>query len=270
MGQLFNAESFYQSQLDARGGIELRLGDSLQLMADMGPNSVDLIVTSPPYNLNIDYDSIQDNREDKDYFDWLKSIWSQCYRLARTGTRLCVNGPMWTRHNSFWAYKCWTAMAEAGWKFYTIITWHKTEVPAKTAFGSFGSPSQPYIPNPDEVILVGYKDSPNNAANGRQPIITPDEFVHWVKGSWDIMPESATKIGHPAPYPPQLVERLIKLLAYKGDLVLDPFNGSGTTGVVAVQLGCRYIGLDISSNYLDLSRKRIFEALSTRLPAQKV
>lgn len=129
---------------------------------------------------------------------------------------------------------------------------------------------QPYIQNPDEVILVGYKDSPNNAANGRQPIISPDEFVHWVKGSWDIMPESANKIGHPAPYPPQLVERLIKLLAYKGDLVMDPFNGSGTTGVVAVQLGCRYIGLDISRNYLDLSRKRIFEALSTRLPTTKV
>ena len=161
-------------------------------------------------------------------------------------------------------------MMDAGWKFYTIITWHKTEVPSKTAFGSFGSPSQPYIPNPDEVILVGYKGEPNNAPRGRKPLITPEEFVHWVKGSWDIMPESATRIGHPAPYPTHLVERLVKLLAYQGDTIMDPFNGSGTTGVVAVQLGCKYVGLDISENYLALARKRIFEALSNRLPAPGV
>ena len=145
----------------------------------------------------------------------------------------------------------------------TAVTWFKTNITARTAWGSYASPSNPYCNNPEELIVVGYKGCRNNPADGREPIITPKEFIAYTTGLWqDIHPESATRVGHPAPFPVEWPKRCIKLFAYKGDTILDPFNGSGSTGIAALQCGCKYIGIDISQKYLDISKERIYAELT--------
>ena len=248
--------------VDSHRDITLICADVVEALKGLPENSVDLSVTSPPYNVDIQYDGHDDAMPDADYWKWLKSVWENIFRVTKDNGRLCVEGPL-TASNDFWIGKCYNTLIEAGWKIMTAITWSKTNITARTAWGSWASPSNPYCNNPEEVVLVCYKGSRQNVANGREPIITPKEFVAYTTGFWmDVHPESATRVGHPAPFPVELPKRCIKLFAYKGDTILDPFNGSGSTGVAAIQCGCKYIGIDISSKYMDISRERIYGALT--------
>ena len=241
--------------------VNLICDDVLAGLKTLDDNSVDLTVTSPPYNVGIAYDSHDDNMATEKFWEWLKCVWSEVYRVTKPNGRICVDGPI-TASNKFWILDCYETMKSCGWQFMTAITWSKTNITARTAWGSYASPSSPYCNNPEELIVVASKGDRTNPADGREPIITPKEFVNYTTGMWtDIHPESATRLGHPAPFPVELPKRCIKLFTYRGGIVLDPFNGSGSTGVAAMQCGCKYIGIDISQDYIDLSRKRIYAEL---------
>lgn len=253
-----------KSCVEARNDLKLIHADVLEGLRGLPSCSVDLTVTSPPYNMEIEYDSHNDTMSTTDYWDWLKSVWEECYRVTKDNGRICVNGPFYNlmQERSFWLDECWQSLSAVGWKFKHVILWLKARNRNSCNWGSWASPSCPGIWSSDEMILVAYKGSPTNPPEGREPCITADEFKRWTIGTWNIPTESATRVGHPAPFPVELPERCIKLFAYKGDTILDPFNGSGSTGIAAIKSGCKYIGIDISETYLELSKKRLFEAIA--------
>lgn len=249
--------------VDSDDRLRLICADVLDGLRSLDDDSVDLTVTSPPYNFGIDYDGHDDNMADEDYWKWLQDVWGGVFAKTKDCGRICVNGPLEQPNKGLWAASCLDTLRAAGWQYMSVITWHQDAPSGRTAWGSFASPSCPHYSNPDEVILVCYKGSKKNPPNGRTPIITPQEFVNYTFGMWTyIRCESAMRLGHPAPFPPELPERCIKMYAYKGDTILDPFSGSGSTGVAALQCGCRYIGIDVSQKYMDLSRERLYGALT--------
>lgn len=137
------------------------------------------------------------------------------------------------------------------------ILWMKNQVGNRFAWGSFASPSSPSFPEPFEYILIFAKESLKLQEKGEVDI-TPEEFKKWAFSVWNILPETNMKrIGHPAAFPIQIPYRLIKMLTWKNSLVLDPFNGSGTTGVACNYLGRKYIGIELSKDYCDITRNRI-------------
>jgi DNA modification methylase len=109
-----------------------------------------------------------------------------------------------------------------------------------------------------EYILVFSKGSfARPKKDGKENTITDEQFMEWTKSVWTMNPESAKKVGHPAPFPVELPYRLIQLYTYKGDIILDPFMGSGTTALAAIQAGRRYIGYDNEPAYVRLAEERI-------------
>lgn len=146
-------------------------------------------------------------------------------------------------------------LRKCGFYFRTKIVWNKNTITSRTAWGSFNSPSNPNILPPFEYIVVVYKGTPRK--EGGETDLTKEEFIQWTNGLWNITPESKKKIGHPAPYPVELCVRLIKMFSYVGDTVLDPFTGSGTTGVACKQLNREFIGIEQSAEYCALANRRI-------------
>ena len=138
------------------------------------------------------------------------------------------------------------------------IIWLKNNLRKLTAWGSWKSPSCPYLSYPFEFIEVFSKDTLKHPGNKEDIDITKDEFIKYVNGHWSMAPETKMKdYGHPAMFPEELVERCLKLFSYKGDVVLDPFNGAGTTTFVANKLGRKYIGIDMSETYCKVAESRI-------------
>jgi site-specific DNA-methyltransferase (adenine-specific) len=148
-------------------------------------------------------------------------------------------------------------MTEIGYKPYTTIIWNKSQVGNRTAWGSFKSPSSPSFPTPFEYILVFYKKSKKLQHKGEIDI-EKQEFIDWSLSIWNFAPETQMKkYGHPAMFPEELPKRLIKLFSYKKDVILDPFMGVGTTGVIAKRLGREFIGIEIDKQYFNIAKERI-------------
>jgi len=141
------------------------------------------------------------------------------------------------------------------------ILWEKNNYNCKyTAWGSWKSPSMPYLKYTWEFVEVFSKDTHKKAGDSSKADITGDEFKKWVYAKWSIAPERNMKeYDHPAMFPKELATRLMKLFSYQDDIVLDPFNGAGTTTLCAVETGRKYIGIDISPKYCKISEKRIKE-----------
>ena len=196
----------------------------------------------------------------------MSNVMYEIYRVTKAGGRICINVPPDIgnlKDNSkvpLDVIYC-NILETVGFKYRTKIVWNKNTITARTAWGSFCSPSNPNILPPFEYILVFYKDTPKKDGDKDLIDITKEEFIPWTNGLWNIAPESAKKIGHPAPYPIELCDRLIKLFSYKNDVVLDPFMGSGTSGVSALKNGRNFIGIELSEEYVKLSQKRIEEFL---------
>lgn len=261
-----------KSIVDADDRLKLICADVVEGLKTLDDNSIDITITSPPYNVNIPYDGHNDDMPMDDYWQWLQDVWTGVFKKTKDNGRICVNGPIqcFKPKKGLWVAKCLETLQNAGWQYMAIITWYKTNISNRTAWGSWASPSSPNCNNPEEIILVCFKGSATNPPNGREAIITPKEFIDYTTGQWgDICPESATRVGHPAPFPVELPKRCIKLFTYRGDTVLDPFNGSGSTGVAALQCGCKYVGIDISQKYLDISRERIYAELTEHNPTQQ-
>lgn len=224
----------------------------------MEENSVDLILTSPPYNLNIKYADYDDNKSLDVYFDWCKIWINECYRVLKDGGRFCLQIGCFQPSLNAPTYATFTNICqEAGFTFREFIIWNKNQIPARTAWGSWLSPSNPRISPPFEMIINFHKNSPKIINKGETDL-EKQEFVKWTNGLWTIAPERAKKVGHPAPFPEDLAKRCIKMHSYIGAIVLDPFNGSGTTCKVANDLRRKWIGFDITKEYCELAIKRIY------------
>ncbi len=250
------------TEIDVSGMVnKIICGDSESILREFPDNFVDIIITSPPYNFGLEYkdDKNKDAIYWQDYFDRLNRIWKECYRVLKPAGRICVNiQPLFSDYMPT-HHIISKQLLELGLLWKAEILWEKHNYNCKyTAWGSWRSPSMPYFKYTWEFIEVFCKESHKKEGNPDKIDITGDEFKKWVYAKWDIAPESnMKKYNHPAMFPEKLVTRLLKLFSYQNDIVLDPFNGVGTTTLVTYKLGRKYIGIDISEKYCKTAEERL-------------
>ncbi|OPY39024.1 MAG: Modification methylase MjaI [Methanoregula sp. PtaU1.Bin051] len=239
-------------------------GDAETILSRMPGESVDLVITSPPYNFGHSYasDPKNDTYEWNEYFKKLFGVWSECARVLKPGGRIAVNvQPLFSdyvpTHHIISAQ-----LRQLGLLWKAEFLWEKNNYNAKyTAWGSWKSPSMPYIKYTWEYIEVFDKETHRKAGRREDIDITAEEFKEWVIGRWTFPPEIRMKDhNHPAMFPEELPRRLIKLFSYRNDIVLDPFNGAGTTTLAALKQQRRYIGIDISRQYCESAFRRLLLA----------
>jgi site-specific DNA-methyltransferase (adenine-specific) len=232
------------------------LGSSEQ-MKEIPDNSLHLMITSPPYNVTKEYD---EDLSLKEYLQLLKNIFSETYRVLVGGGRACINVANLGRRPYIPLSDYISQMLIAiGFKMRGEIIWNKgAGAGVSMAWGSFQSASNPVLRDTHEYILVFCKDSfGRKKPEGKENTITKEQFMEWTKSVWIMNPESAKKVGHPAPFPVELPYRLIQMYTYKGDIILDPFMGSGSTAIAALKSDRKYIGYDIDPEYIKLAEERI-------------
>jgi site-specific DNA-methyltransferase (adenine-specific) len=263
-------------------------GDCIEVMNKLPENSIDLIITSPPYSVNISYDVYNDNTTLEEYLDFSKKWLTESFKILKDDGRICVNIPFETNLKDrggrvFIASEIWGVMKEIGFKWFGLIDLEE-ESPHRsktTAWGSWMSPSQPYIYNPKECLIIAYKNSPKKNTKGepqwkgemiqvqdlKDPMVWKNkmvyddkdkrEFIDLVFGQWKYFAD--TKSLTKATFSMDIPSKAIKILTYRNDIVLDPFMGSGTTALSAEFLGRRWIGVELSPNYTEVANKRILE-----------
>jgi len=226
-------------------------------------DSVNLIVTSPPYNLEKPYGAHDDALEYQEYLDFSEKWLRKAFRLLRPDGRLCLNIPLDTNKMGLRpVYADLVGIAQdVGFRYAFSIVWNEGNISRRTAWGSWKSPSAPYVIAPVEMVAVMFKESWKRI-DGGTPDISGAEFKDWTLGLWEFSGESKKRVGHPAPFPVELPLRCIKLFTYKEDLVLDPFLGSGSTLVACALAGRRGVGVEIEREYVEITRKRVAEALA--------
>lgn len=234
-------------------------------MSALPDNSVHLMVTSPPYNVGKEYD--EDLSLD-DFRDLLRAVFAETYRVLAPGGRACVNianvgrKPYIPLHSYIIQ-----DMLDIGYHMRGEIIWDKgASAGGSTAWGSWMSPANPTLRDVHEYIMVFSKASFRREKGDREPTITREDFLDLTKSVWTFPSERARKVGHPAPFPVELPRRLIELYTFKGDLVLDPFCGSGSTCLAALMTGRHYVGYDIEPEYVDLAEQRIAAYLEEQQP----
>jgi DNA modification methylase len=232
--------------------------DALTALKKIQDNTVDIVLTSPPYNFDMEYDEHNDKDEASKYMNTLIGIFDECIRVLKSGGRMIIN--IQPNYKEYYPthHHITSAMIDRGLLWRGEIIWLKNNLKKLTAWGSWKSPSCPYLSYPFEFIEVFSKDTLKHDGNKDDIDITKEEFIEYVNGHWSIAPETRMKkYNHPAMFPEELARRCIKLFSYKNDLVLDPFNGAGTTTLVAHELERKYIGIDISEEYCKIAEERI-------------
>jgi site-specific DNA-methyltransferase (adenine-specific) len=237
-------------------------------------NSVDLVVTSPPYNVDIQYNSHKDDISHAEYLEFSKKWLARCYEWLKDEGRFCLNIPLDKNKGGQQSVGAdlTTIAKEIGFQYHSTIIWNEGNISRRTAWGSWKSASAPFVIAPVELIVVLYKNKWKKTGGSKVSDVTRDEFMEWTNGMWTFNGESRRKIGHPAPYPIELPRRCIKLFSYVDDVVLDPFCGSGTTIIAAVNNNRKGIGIDVDKKYCELARKRILDlttATQVELPKMK-
>ncbi|MSQ27485.1 MAG: site-specific DNA-methyltransferase [Dehalococcoidia bacterium] len=230
---------------------------SSQHMSHLPDNSVHLMVTSPPYNAGKEYDQDLTLGE---YVAFLSKVWQEVFRVLVPGGRACVNvanlgrRPYLPIHASILS-----DMIGMGFLMRGEIIWQKgSSAGGSTAWGSWKSPANPTLRDTHEYILVFSKGSFGRPpVVGRAATISREEFLEFTKSVWAFNSESARKVGHPAPFPVELPYRLIQLYTYQGEVVLDPFMGSGQTALAALKAGRHYVGYEVDESYQRLAQRRI-------------
>lgn len=245
-----SADRFYQQSAEA--------------MHHLPDACVHLMVTSPPYNVGKEYD--EDLALDE-YLAFLARVWREVWRVLVPGGRACVNVANLGRKpyiplNAFIARQ----MLEIGFLMRGEIIWNKASHAAgSTAWGSWQSPSNPTLRDVHEYILVFSKQRFGRSKKrenqpDRQPTIGRDEFLDFTKSVWTFPPESARRVGHPAPFPVELPRRCLELYTFAGEVVLDPFMGSGQTALAARRSDRRFVGYEIDPAYIALAQERLAKA----------
>jgi len=249
------------------------LGDCIEVMQTFTTGSIDLIITSPPYNVGIDYGhDIDDNRDFEDYYRWVRTWMAECARVLVDGGRIVINIPSMANNKQGKAQGLQTytdrylpIMRASGLTPREYITWVKSRAEFdesnfcgnSTAWGSWLSPGNPFCRSFSEIILVAHKGQAAKKSRmaDATPDITKDEFLRFTRNVW-FMP-AETNRDHPAPFPEDLPYRAIKLYTWPGDVVLDPFCGSGTTLLSAAKTGRKWIGIDRNMQYVSMAKERV-------------
>lgn len=229
---------------------------------DIPDNCVQLVVTSPPYNASKEYDEDLSLAE---YLQMLFDVFSECYRVLSPGGRMVVNVanlgrkpyiPLSSHINLM--------MNQIGFLMRGEVIWDKSaSAGSSCAWGSFQSASNPCLRDVHEYLLIfskgDYKSqrSKKERSEGRIDTIPRDDFIQHTKSIWSFATERASRVNHPAPFPVELPKRCIEMYSFVGDVVLDPFNGSGSTCVAAKMTGRNYIGVDLSEEYCAIAEDRI-------------
>jgi DNA modification methylase len=233
--------------------------DCLEFMKTLPDKFVDCIITSPPYMFEKEYDSFDDTFNPTQYEEWLTKIFEECTRILKDDGRIFVNvQPIFTV-NYPTHHIVSNILTKCGLTWGSEIIWEKNNYNCPvTAWGSWCSPSKPYLKSTWEYIEYFFKNNPKHIGDKENISIVPDEFKKWTTAKWNISPERRMKeFGHPAMFPEELVERILKLFTFKNDIVYDPFSGVGTTCTVCERLDRKYIGTEISKNYYDISVERV-------------
>lgn len=241
--------------------------DVLAGFKQLPDNSIDLCVTSPPYNCGIEYDSWDDNKPWADYLLWTREWLTEMKRVLKPDGRFAINhliemgiqiGEKKNARRVSPQVEIYNILTELGLNIVAQPMWTDSTRSRMTAWGSWMSASSPYIYNPMEVIIIGYKDEWKKSRNKSNPginTISREDFIRGVSGLWNIQPE--TRGLTQANFPVSLPRQCIELLSFVDDVVLDPFMGSGTTAIACIQTGRKYIGIEISTEYSRVAQDRI-------------
>jgi DNA modification methylase len=224
-------------------------------MKELPNKSVHLMITSPPYNVGKDYDK---DLSLKEYLELIRTVMKETYRVLVSGGRVAFNVANVGRkpYLPLDSY-IMNIMEDIGFLMRGQIIWDKSASSGVSfAWGSYKSASNPVLRDVHEYILIFSKGTYSRQKNGKKDSISGDEFREYTKSIWSVPAASARKIGHPAPFPEELPARLIKLYSFEGDVILDPFIGSGTTALAALKLKRNFVGYEIDKNYCELAKKR--------------
>lgn len=246
---------FFENPIDKEhlDKIFLKSSESMDEIPDC---SVHLMVTSPPYNVGKEYD---ENLSLEEYRNFLKKVWSEVERVLVPGGRACINIANLGRkpYIPLHSYIIEDMLALNFFMRGEII-WNKTSGgSSSTAWGSWLSAKNPTLRDVHEYILIFSKESFSRKSFDRESTIKKEEFLEFTKSLWSFAPQSAKRIGHPAPFPIELPYRLIQLYTFKNEIVLDPFMGSGQTAIAAVKSDRYYIGYEINQDYINIADNRI-------------
>lgn len=234
--------------------------------------SVDLVVTSPPYNVDIQYNSHKDDVSYADYLEFSRQWMTRCFDWLKDDGRFCLNIPLDKNKGGQQSVGAdlTTIAKQVGFQYHSTIIWNEGNISRRTAWGSWKSASAPYVIAPVELIVVLYKKHWKKTSGSKVSDIERDDFMNWTNGMWTFNGESKKKIGHPAPFPVELPRRCVKLFSFVGDVVLDPFCGSGTTLIAAVNNQRKGIGIDVDKKYCALAKKRITESVEVKSEKSEV
>lgn len=244
--------------------IQILCKDAIQGMKELPDNSIDLVVTSPPYNLGMDYTTGKemDTLPWDIYYAWSKGWMMEVFRVMKPNRRFCLDhylscgegAKAESRGRQAPLMVLNSIAMEIGFKHHGVAVWDEATISKRTAWGSWLSASAPYINSPYEGILILYKGEWKREDQGKSTI-SREDFMEATSGSWKMQPVKDR--SHPAPFPVKLPKMCIDLLSYEGDLVLDPFMGSGTTGVACKLTNRNCIGFDNIEFYCQMARDRI-------------
>lgn len=239
---------------------QIILGNSEE-MKEIPDNSVQLMITSPPYNVTKEYDKDLTLEE---YLIFLKKVFKETYRVLINGGRACINIANLGR-KPYIPLSDYISqiMIDLGFNMRGEIIWNKAaSASPSTAWGSWLSAANPILRDIHEYILVFSKGDMNRISKGKENTITKEKFMEWTRSIWNMNAVSARSVGHPAPFPEELPYRLIQLYSFKNDIILDPFIGSGMTAIAALKSKRYFIGYDISEEYVKLANNRIYKSFA--------
>ncbi len=241
-------------------------GDALEILRKVPDNFIHLVITSPPYNLDKPYINYKDRKDYNEYFEWMYQIWKATKRILVNGGRLCINyGENKRQDITYPPYSAFTRQCiELEMLYRGTIIWNKNSAAKHCAWGSWKSCSNPHIVPRHEYIIIFSKDKFRLEGDKDRCDLTSEEFMKYTRSIWTFTPESRKKIGHPAPFPEELVYRLIKFYSYQDNIVLDMFAGSGTVGVVAKKLGRNFVLIDNCKEYCKIAEDRIGNTMSLK------
>ena len=230
-------------------------------------SSVHLMVTSPPYNVGKEYDADLNLDE---YFALLDGVFAETHRVLVSGGRACINIANVGRKPYIPYHKfIIDSMTKAGFLMRGEVIWDKgAGAGVSTAWGSWKSASNPILRDVHEYILVFCKGKYKRSSKAKVSTISKEEFLEFTKSIWTFGPESAKKVGHPAPFPVELPYRCIQLYTFQNEVVLDPFAGLGTTAIAALKTNRHFVCLDSNKVYIEAATKRIHQYMK-ELKAEK-
>jgi len=229
---------------------------SCENMVELPDNSIHLVVTSPPYNLQKEYEELISVEE---YLIFLETVFKEIKRVLVDGGRVAINIANTGRKPYLpLSHYVTKIMLDNGFLMRGEIIWNKgASAGVSTAWGSWKSASNPTLRDLHEYILVFSKSSYKRLKNDKKDTIIKEQFAEYTKSIWNIQTESARKINHPAPFPVELPYRLIQLYSFEQDIVLDPFMGSGSTALAAINSNRVFVGYEKESKYIEIANNRI-------------